>query len=118
MMRALIQIVLNGVALLVAAKVVPGIVYTGSLAQLLLAGLVLGLLNLLVKPILSFFSFPLIVVTLGLFYLVINGLILLLASYFLPRVLHVEGCLPAILGGCVIAVFNWVVRALEPKESR
>jgi putative membrane protein len=118
MVRAVIQIVLNGVALLIAAKVVPGIVYTGSLAQLLLAGLVLGLLNLLVKPILSFFSFPLIVVTLGLFYLVINGLILLLASYFLPRMLHVEGCLPAVLGGCVIAVFNWVVRALEPKESR
>jgi putative membrane protein len=117
MMRALLQIVLNGVALLIAAKIVPGIVYTGSLAQLLLAGLVLGLLNLLVKPILSFFSFPFIVLTLGLFYLVINGLILLLASYFLPHVLQVHGCLPAILGGCVIAAFNWVVRALEPKED-
>ena len=117
MVRALLQIVLNGVALLIAAKIVPGIVYTGSLAQLLLAGLVLGLLNLLVKPILSFFSFPFIVLTLGLFYLVINGLILLLAAYFLPHVLQVHGCLPAILGGCVIAAFNWVVRALEPKED-
>ena len=117
MVRALLQIVLNGVALLIAAKVVPGIVYTGSLAQLLLAGLVLGLLNLLVKPIVSFFSFPLIVVTLGLFYLVINGVILLLAAYFLPHLLQVHGCLPAVLGGCVIAAFNWVVRALEPKKE-
>jgi putative membrane protein len=113
MLRALLQVVLNGVALLIAAKLVPGIVYTGSLTSLLLAGLVLGLLNLLVKPIVSFFSFPLIVVTLGLFYLVINGLILWLASALLPDILHVNGCLPAILGGLVIAAVNWLVRALE-----
>lgn len=117
MVRALLQIVMNGVALLVAAKLVPGIVYTGSLPQLLLAGLVLGLLNLLIKPIVTFFSFPLIVVTLGLFFLVINGVILMLAAYFLPHLLQVHGCLPAILGGLVIAAFNWIVRALEPKEN-
>jgi putative membrane protein len=117
MIRALLQIVLNGVALLVAAKLVPGIVYTGSLPQLLLAGLVLGLLNLLVKPIVTFFSFPLIIVTIGLFYLVINGLILMLVAYFLPHLLQVHGCLPAILGGLVIAAFNWVARVLEPRED-
>jgi len=117
MMRALLQIVFNGIALLVAAKLVPGIVYTGSLPQLLLAGLVLGLLNLLVKPVVTFFSFPLVVVTLGLFFLVINGVILLLTAYFLTHLLQVHGCLPAILGGLVIAVFNWVVRALEPRED-
>jgi putative membrane protein len=113
MLRALLQVVLNGVALLIAAKLVPGIVYTGDLLTLLLAGLVLGVLNLLVKPIVSFFSFPLIVVTLGLFYLVINGLILWLAAALLPHSLHVNGCLPAILGGLVIAAVNWLVRALE-----
>ena len=117
MVRALLQIIFNGVALLIAAKLVPGIVYTGSLPQLLLAGLVLGLLNLLVKPIVAFFSFPLIVLTLGFFYLVINGVIVWLAAYFLPGLLQVHGCLPAILGGLVIAAFNWVVRALEPKED-
>jgi len=116
-MRVLLQIVLNGVALLIAAKLVPGIVYTGDLLQLLLAGLVLGLLNLLVKPIVTLFSFPLIVLTLGLFYLVVNGLILLLAAWLLPHQLQVHGCLPAILGGLVIAVFNWAVRALEPKRD-
>jgi putative membrane protein len=117
-MRALLQIVLNGVALLIAAKLVPGIVYNGNLLQLLLAGLVLGLLNLLVKPIVTLFSFPLIVLTLGLFYLVVNGLILMLAAALLPRsVLEVHGCLPAILGGLVIALFNWAVRALEPSRD-
>lgn len=113
MLRALLQIVLNGVALLLAAKLVPGIVYTGDLLSLLLAGLVLGALNLLVKPILSFFSFPLIVLSLGLFYLVINGLILMLAAALLPGYLQVHGCLPAMLGGLVVAAVNWLVRAFE-----
>jgi putative membrane protein len=112
MLRALLQIVLNGVAVLIAAYLIPGIVYTGSLPYLLLVGLVIGLLNLLVKPILTFFSLPLIVVTLGLFYLVINGLMLWLAASFLDG-LEVEGCLPAVLGGAVLAVFNWLVRAFS-----
>jgi putative membrane protein len=115
MMRALLQIVLNGVAVLIAAYLVPGISYKGSLVSLLIAGLVLGLINLIVKPIVTFFSFPLIVLTLGLFYLVINGLMLYLASYFL-RDLQVAGCVPAILGGLVIAVFNWVTRAFTSES--
>lgn len=115
MLRALLQVVLNGVALLVAAELIPGIHYTGGLLYLLLAGLVLGVLNLLVKPIVSFFSFPLIILTLGLFYLVINGLILLLADSLLSQ-LRIDGCLPAILGGLVIAVANWLVRAFTPSE--
>ncbi|HKV07951.1 MAG TPA: phage holin family protein [Thermoanaerobaculia bacterium] len=116
MFRALLQIVLNGVAVFLAAYFVPGIVYTGDLLSLLLAGLVIGLINLIVKPIVSFFAFPVIVLTLGLFYLVINGLMLWLAAYFLAD-LRVDGCLPAILGGLVIAVFNWVVRAFTPESK-
>jgi putative membrane protein len=110
MLRALLQIVLNGVAVLVAAYLVPGITYSGSLLYLLLVGLVIGLINLIVKPIVSFFSLPLIVLTLGLFYLVINGLMLYLAAALLKG-LDVQGCVPAILGGLVIALVNWLVRA-------
>ena len=115
MLRALMQIVLNGVALLIAARLVPGIHYQGSILYLLIAGLVIGLINLIVKPIVSFFSFPLILVTLGLFYLVINGLMLYLADALLAG-LRVEGCLPAILGGTLIAAFNWVARAFAADE--
>jgi len=110
MLRALLQIALNGVAVLIAAYLVPGIVYKGSLPYLLLVGLVIGVINLTVKPIVTFFSFPLIVVTLGLFYLVINGLMLYLAASLLDG-LQVNGCGAAILGGLIIAVFNWLVRA-------
>jgi putative membrane protein len=115
MLRTLLQIVLNGVALLIAAYLVPGIHYQGSLLYLLIAGLVLGLINLVVKPIVSALSCPLILLTLGLFYLVINGLMLYLADYFLEG-LRVDGFVPAILGGLVIAIFNWVVRALTPEK--
>jgi len=110
MLRALLQIVLNGVAILIAAYLVPGISYHGSLLYLLLVGLVFGLINLIVKPIVTFFSFPLIVITLGLFYLVINGLMLYFAAALLKG-LDVQGCGAAILGGLVIGVFNWLVRA-------
>jgi putative membrane protein len=110
-MRAFLQVLLNAVALWLAAVLVPGIHYIGGIEWLLLAGLVLGLLNLLVKPILTFFSLPLIVLSLGLFYLVINGLVLYLAAFLMPHHLHVAGCAPAILGGLVIGLFNWAVRA-------
>ena len=115
MLRALLQIVLNGVALLIAARLVPGIHYQGSLVYLLIAGLVLGLINLIVKPIVSALSCPLILLTLGLFYLVINGFMLWLADFFLEG-LRVDGFIPAILGGLVIAAFNWVARALTPEK--
>ena len=108
MTRALVQVLLNAVALLLASYLVPGIVYHGN-------GL-LGLVNLLVKPLVTLLSLPLIVLTLGLFYLAVNGLMLLLAAWLVPG-LEVQGCLPAILGGVVIGLFNWVVRAFAKDEG-
>ena len=110
LIRAILQVLLNGAALYLAARIVPGITYQGGAGTLILAGLVLGLINLLVKPIVTFFSLPFLLLTLGLFYLVINGLMLKLADWFLSG-LTVQGFVAAILGGLVIAVVNWVFRA-------
>jgi putative membrane protein len=107
-MRALVQIVLNAAGLWLAANLVPGIHYRGSVPYLLLAGLVIGLLNLLVKPLVTLLSLPLIVLTLGIFYLAINGLMLYLAAALLHG-LTIDGCLPALLGGLVMGLFNWLV---------
>lgn len=104
------QIVLNGLAILLIAYLVPGIHYQGDFLYLLLAGVVLGLLNLLVKPLVTLLSLPFIILTLGLFFFVINGFMLFLASLVLDG-LTIDGCLPAILGGFVLALFNWLVRA-------
>ena len=108
MMRLLAQIALNGLAVWLAAYLVPGISYQGDILYLLLTGLVIGAINLLVKPLVTLLSLPAIVLTLGLFFLVINGAMLMLAAVVLSG-LDVEGCLPAILGGIVLALCNWLI---------
>jgi putative membrane protein len=116
MIRAVVQVVVNGVALWLTAWLVPGVEYRGGILYLLLAGLVIGLINLLVKPLVGLLSLPLVILTLGLFYLVINGAMLYLAAWLLAG-LEVHGCLPAILGGLVMALCNWVVRAFARSEG-
>jgi putative membrane protein len=93
------------------SRLVPGIEWQGGLLYLLLTGAVIGAINVVVKPIVTLLSIPFIILTLGLFYLLINGAMLLLASSLLQG-LTVEGCLPAILGGLVLGLFNWVISAI------
>jgi putative membrane protein len=116
MLRALLQIVLNGFGVFVASRLVPGIHYRGTWQFLLVVGLVIGIINLLVRPIVTFFSFPLIILSLGLFFLVINGFMLWLAARLMPAHLTVAGCMPAILGGLVIAILNWLVHAFTAND--
>jgi putative membrane protein len=87
--------------------VVDGISFHGSFIGLLFAGLLLGMFNLVLKPILLILTLPLLVFTFGLFYFVVNGLILYLLSLFIPG-LYIEGFLAAILGGLIISIFNLV----------
>ncbi len=115
MLRLLAQVALNGVGILIAARLVPGIEWQGGILYLLLTGLVIGLINLLVKPVVTLLSIPFIVLTLGLFFLLINGAMLLLAGALLDG-LTVQGCLPAILGGLVLGLFNWIVGAFTGKD--
>jgi putative membrane protein len=116
-MRAILQVLLNGVALLVVARLVPGVDYSGGLLYLLLAGLVFGLVNLLVKPVVTVLSLPFIVLTLGLFFLVINALMLRIADWLLDG-FSVAGWGPALWGGLVIAVFNWLVGLFRDTARR
>ncbi len=111
----LAQVALNGIGILLTAWLVPGIDWQGGIFYLLLTGLVIGLINLMVKPIVTLLSIPLIVVTLGLFFLVINGAMLYLAGMLLDG-LTVQGCAPAILGGIVLGLFNWVVGAFSKQD--
>jgi len=110
-LKILLSIVANAVALMATAYVVPGITFAGSRVQLLVAGAIFGLLNLIVRPIALFLSLPLLVLTLGLFYFVLNGLLLWGFSTFMPGY-HVAGLWAGILGSLVIMVVNWVVSAL------
>ncbi len=109
-MKLLLAIVGNALALL-ATTVVPGITFSGSWLQLLIAGLVFGLFNLIVRPIALFLSLPALILTLGLFYFVLNGLLLWLAAAVVPGY-HVSGLIAGILGSLVVSVVSWAFHAL------
>jgi len=83
MFRFLLQLVLTAVMLLAIAALLPGIVIH-NLTTALIAALVLGLVNTLVRPIVSFLTFPITLLTLGLFAWVINGLMLALVAWAVP----------------------------------
>ena len=109
-MRILMALVANPIALF-ATTIVPGITFKGDLVTLFIAGLLLALINMIVRPIAMFLSIPLLIVTLGLFYFVLNGLLLWGASFVLPGY-RVDGLIPGMMGSLVIAIVNWVLGAL------
>jgi putative membrane protein len=115
-MGILIGIVGNAVALYVTTLLVPGIAFTGNLGMLFLGGLILGIFNLIVRPIAMLLALPLLIVTLGLFYFVLNGLLLWLAAAFLPGY-SVNGLIPGILGALVMTLTNWVLGLFFKKKK-
>ena len=110
-MKILLHIAFNALALYVTTLVVPGIVFRGNLISLLIAGAILGLFNLIVKPLAVLISLPLLVVTLGLFYFILNGILLWLAQFILPGY-SVRDLVAGILGALVMTLVNWVLHAL------
>jgi putative membrane protein len=112
-MRLIAGIIANAVALLATTIVpgAPGITFTGGWVTLFLAGAIFGLFNAIVRPIAFFLSLPALVLTLGLFYLLLNGILLWAASLVIPGY-HVNGLFPAILGGLVVGIVNWALHAV------
>jgi len=98
-------VIVVGLLLYVVAKLVPGMEVDG-LGHALLAGLVLGIVNALVRPLLVFLSLPITVLTLGLFLLVINALLLKLTAALAPG-LHVKSFGAALLGALLLSVLSF-----------
>lgn len=112
MSKALWRWIINAVALYIAAAVVPGIVMTGDWVSLALIALVFGVVNALLGPILKFLSCPLILVTLGLFTVVINAGLLLLTSSLSQSLnlgFQVRDFWSAVLGSLLISVVSFVL---------
>ncbi len=116
-MKILLTIVANAVALYATTQVVPGITWSGSVIGLLVAGAIFGLLNLIVRPLAMLLALPFIVLTLGLFYFVMNGLLLLLFSWFMPAY-QVHGLWAGILGSLVVMIVNWLIWAFLGPAKR
>jgi putative membrane protein len=111
-MRFLLRLIITAVALWVATQVVPGIHHDGSPLTLLVVALLFGVVNALIGGVLRLFTLPITILTLGLFALVINALLLWLTgalSQTLGLGFHVEGFVPSFLGALVISVTRAVL---------
>ncbi|MDO8495467.1 MAG: phage holin family protein [bacterium] len=103
----IIRLFSNCLALYIAYLLVPGLVINNGLTGFIVAGLFLGVLNLSVKPILKFISAPIIILTLGIFSLIINGILLWLVSYALDFV--VIQTFPALIMSTIIVTIANVI---------
>ncbi len=118
-MSFLVRVLVNAAALWVAVKVVPGVSFTGDPLHLILVALVFGALNAIVRPILLLLSLPLMLITLGLFTFVVNGVLLWLtsvASGALGLGFHVSGVIAAILGALVVSIVSVVLTIFVGRE--
>jgi putative membrane protein len=113
-MRFLVHWAIVAAALWVATSVVPGVTVT-SVQSLLVAALVLGLVNALVRPILTILTLPITIVTLGLFYLVVNAAAFGLAAALVPG-FAVAGFGSAVIGALLVSLVSWVLGALFKPE--
>jgi putative membrane protein len=115
--RLLISWIINGLALAAAAYLVPGITVVGEPTWFTVAvmAIVFGLANALIRPLLKLLTCPLIILTLGLFTLVINGLMLWLSSWIAAQFgvgFEVDGFWAAFLGGLVVSVVSFFLNLI------
>ena len=107
MKRFLVHWLVIALALWVTAWILPG-VDVSSTKSLAIAALVLGLVNALVRPVLTILTLPITVLTLGLFYLLVNGFTFLLAAWLVPG-FQVGGYWWAVLGAMVVSVISFFI---------
>jgi putative membrane protein len=117
-MRFLARLVLNGVAIVLAAFVLPGLHVSGVLAALA-AGAILGFVNAIVRPVLFFMTLPLTLVTLGLFIFVLNALCLGLTAALVPG-FDIDGFWWAVIGALLVSAVSWILNGIfvSAKEQR
>ncbi|MBQ1543952.1 hypothetical protein C5708_10000 [Caulobacter sp. CCUG 60055] len=106
MIGFILRALLAALGLWIASKIVPGIVVK-SMGSLLAAGVLLGIVNAIVRPIVVVLTLPFTIITLGLFLLVVNGAMLGLVSWFLGG-FQVHGFWAAVFGAIVVSLTGWV----------
>jgi putative membrane protein len=89
--------------------------YNNQFKVIVISGFILALVNLIVKPVVVLLSFPAILISLGLFMIIINALMLILVSYIYPS-LHISSFITALLAGIVIGLVNYIVSRILDKK--
>ena len=119
-MPFLVRWLVNAAALWVATQIVPGVSYSGGPLPLLGVALVFGVVNAVIRPVAKILTFPIIILTLGIFALVINGLMLMLTSALssaLELGFHVDGFWAAFWGALVVSLVSTIL-SLFIRDSR
>jgi putative membrane protein len=111
----IVRLMINMVAILIIAYLFPGMIWVDNFLGALAAAFLLGIVNAILRPVLVFLTFPLTLLTLGLFLLVINGLMLWLVSA-LVKGFHVNGFLGAVLGSILISIVSWILSRFRPSN--
>ena len=115
----LARLLLNGIAILVAAWLIPGLELTDTVSALM-AGALLGFVNALVRPILLLLTLPFTLITLGLFIFVVNAICLGLTAALVPG-FSISGFWAALFGALVVSLVSWILNGLlvrrEPKQA-
>jgi putative membrane protein len=125
-MRIIVWLAVNALALGVAIWLFDGITLSGSsntdqFVKLVIVGAIFGVINMIVRPIVNLLSLPLIILTLGLFLIVVNALMLLLTSWISESIdlgFHVDGFWTAVWGSIVISISSMVLNAIFPSPVR
>jgi putative membrane protein len=118
-MSFLIRLLVNAAALWVATRIVPGVTYSGDFLPFLAVALVFGIVNAFIGPIARLLALPLIILTLGIFALVINGLMLWLTSALSESLglnFHVNGFWAAFFGSLVVSIVSTVLSTFVAHE--
>lgn len=121
MEKSFVRWIVNTIAIMIAIKYVPGIVYAGEWWGILLVGLIFGLINTFIRPFIKLFALPLLILSLGLFTFIINALMLSLTSWLSDKFhlgFHVESFEAAFIGALLISFTSMVLSCLIPSEEK
>ena len=115
-MGFLARVFITGLGLLLADALLPGVRFDGALS-LWLAALLLGLVNAFVRPLVILVTLPLTLLTLGLFLLVVNGMMVLLVAWLMPS-FHITGLWSAILAALIVGLTGWLANAFVGDRAK
>ena len=116
MIRIALRVIINGAALWVAARFIDGISLSDDIGSIVFVAIVFGLINAFIRPVVLVLTFPALLLTLGLFTLVVNAAMLGITAW-LTDSLAISGVVPAFLGALVITVISWALSSLLINEN-
>lgn len=109
MVKLILRIIINSVSIWVASLVLTDVTLDGNFLQILFVGLIFGVVNALIKPFLKLISAPIIIITLGLFTVIINAFLLWLVDVLSGDLLVVDGILTYLWASIIISLVSWAL---------